>query len=191
MSTQHAAVIGAGFQGLQALRSLKETGVNVMCFDVADGWGRQCKQNYPFLDLQAAREMYDLSDKTSISRGQVDQQCEKYVEQCGLRQHIHFSTEVLMVSTGQSRAWKLRYRKLKTAEEETEQEFDFVVLATGSYSPRQLDTPKVPGMEISRGKTLHNGASQKLVSEQFPRPCVKRSSHARRREQRGSRSLSV
>lgn len=173
MSNQHVAVIGAGIAGLQALRSLKERGVNVVCFDVADGCGGQWKQNYSSLHLQVPKEMYEFPDMTNSevkwgllpSCGQVHQQCVKYVEQFGLRPHIRYSTEVLMASAGQTKAWKLRYRKVKTAEEETEEEFDFVVLATGPFSHRQPYIPKVPGMEKFKGEILHSSANLKPNSE--------------------------
>lgn len=191
------AVIGAGVAGLQAIRSLKERGVNVVCFDVEDGCGGQWHENYSSLRLQVPAKMYEFPDTKmkNVKRGElpsckeVAQHCEEYMEKFGLRPHIQFSTEVVSISVGREKAWRLVHRKVTSYKRAarpdfrpsvssaaddrgTEQEFDYVMLATGPFCHRQPFVPKVPGMDIFQGDILHSSMNLKAKSEEGKRVIV-------------------
>jgi cation diffusion facilitator CzcD-associated flavoprotein CzcO len=149
------AIVGAGVSGLGMAIKLEEAGIPFTIFEKADEVGGTWRDNtYPGLvcDVPAAVYTYSFERNPHWPRWlATGEEIQRYVERVcdkhGLREHIHFKTEVVEARwTGDD--WHLR-----TAGGE-EHRFDAVVHATGFlHRPRY---PDIPGIETFTGAAFHS-----------------------------------
>lgn len=152
------AVIGAGFAGIAAGKTLTELGHDVTIFEKAHDVGGvwSASRRYPGLTTQNNKGTYHLSDMPMPASypewptgKQVQAYMASYVTLHGLNEKLRLGTEVTSASLveGAPRksgplasegAWTVTSRNVDSGDETTET-FDFVVVANGIFSE-----PKIP-----------------------------------------------
>mmetsp|Transcript_49034 Transcript_49034/g.110250 ORF Transcript_49034/g.110250 Transcript_49034/m.110250 type:complete len:647 (-) Transcript_49034:72-2012(-) len=161
---KRVAIVGGGVAGLQTARALSKIGKECTIFEKTDNVGGVWRANYADFGLQVPMELYEFPEfpypedvkwEKFPPGPQVQQYIERYVEHFGLEKLCRFGTGVhAIVPRGDGqRGWKLRYGK--KGEEIQEEEFDYVVAATGMYGwPPHI--PTVRGQEEFKGEILHS-----------------------------------
>lgn len=161
---KRVAIIGGGVAGLQTARALSKIGKEVVIFEKSSSVGGVWRENYADFSLQVPKELYEFPEYPYPSDAQWDQfppgpQVKKYIqsyaENFGLDKHIRFNTGVSEIKSGGSEtsAWKVVFGR--KGEELQEEEFDFVVVATGMYgSPPHI--PQVRGSKDFKGEIYHS-----------------------------------
>ena len=141
------AIIGAGMAGLSTARALSEVGFEPTIYEkeseVGGVWA--ASRRYPGLTTQNVRSTYCFSDYPYPkdypewpTGEQVQRYLEGYVDFAGLRDRIRLTTEVTL-----ARQDALTGRWTVTANDSTEDEFDFLVICNGIYSDPFI--PEIPG----------------------------------------------
>jgi len=137
------AIVGAGFAGLAALKTLRELGHEATVFekapDVGGVWSRT--RRYTGLQTQNNRDSYTFSDLRMPrdypewpSGEQVQAYLESYVDMFGLRPNLRLSTEVVRAElTDAEDGWLVTARRTGRAVGQAE-EFDHLVVANGIFS---------------------------------------------------------
>jgi cation diffusion facilitator CzcD-associated flavoprotein CzcO len=158
------AIIGAGFSGMGAIIKLRETGyTDITCFEKAESLGGTWRDNtYPGLSCDVPSHWYSYSFELNpdwthrFSYGpEIHAYQEKVAQKYGLYDVIRFNSHIT----------ELRYLEpgwsLKTAQGE-EQEFDFVIAATGVLVHPAY--PDIPGLDSFRGTQFHSARWDHSVS---------------------------
>ena len=152
------AIIGAGFAGLVAAKTLKEFGHLVTVYekvaDVGGVWASS--RTYPTLSTQSDKGSYCFSDWTMPPEypewpfaHQVQNYLASYADHFQLNKHIFLSEQVLEVRRLADGDWALRSSK------RTER-YDFVVVASGIFSlPYIPDFAGREEFEERGGRVLH------------------------------------
>ncbi|MGJ3507879.1 flavin-containing monooxygenase [Enemella sp. A6] len=159
------AVIGAGFAGVAAVKTLTQFGHDVTGFekapDVGGVWSRV--RRYPGLSTQNNKGTYSLIEMPYPkhypewpSGTQVQEYLAGYVRRFGIEDKIKVSTEVVhaeLDESGPQPRWTVTYRPVESrfggesepAGPEESEVFDYVVVANGIFSQPFL--PPYPGRE--------------------------------------------
>ncbi|XP_023211154.1 dimethylaniline monooxygenase [N-oxide-forming] 5-like [Centruroides sculpturatus] len=167
------AVIGSGASGLTAIKTCKEGGLDVVCYERSDYIGglwryrekdeeglasvakstiiNSSKELTSYSDFPAPKEFPNYMHNTMMFR-----YLELYAENFELIPHIKFNHRVERTvpaddydSTGR---WKVTVTNLKTGEK-LEENFDAVMICIGHHV--FPNSPKFPGQEKFRGKIIH------------------------------------
>jgi len=141
------AVIGAGFAGLGAAKTLRQFDHEVTVFeqapDVGGVWSRT--RRYPGLRTQNNKGTYYLSDFPMPthypewpSGEQVQAYLADYASHFGLNEHLHLQTEVLAAEpqisgAGDENGWMLTLKDLQTGQQR-QHIVDKLVVANGIFS---------------------------------------------------------
>ncbi|KAL5012746.1 hypothetical protein ScPMuIL_011297 [Solemya velum] len=168
------AVIGAGASGLTAVKCCLEQDMEPVCYERSGHIGGLWYFNDECLKGQASvsrstiinssKEMMSYSDFPApkeypifMHNTHVLNYFHLYAEYFGVKNYIHFNTEVLMVSKAdtfeQTGQWKVDVRNRKTGITETNV-FDGVLVCSGHHADKNL--PSFHGMKSFRGRTLHS-----------------------------------
>jgi len=157
---QRVGVLGAGVAGMQVAEQLSLVGVECVLFEKAADVGGVWRENYADFGLQVPKELYEFpsfrfpAEYGSFPKGtQVQDYLRSFARAKGIYAMTRLRTTVLAMTprSGESRGWTLRFQT--EGKEACEEEFDFVVVATGMYGTPLV--PTVPGMEDFRGVTMH------------------------------------
>jgi cation diffusion facilitator CzcD-associated flavoprotein CzcO len=153
-------VLGAGVAGLQVAEQLSLAGLECVLFEKADDVGGVWRQNYADFGLQVPKELYEFpsfpfpAKYGSFPKGpEVQEYLRSFAHAKGIYAMTRLRTAVLAMvpRSGGSRGWRLRFQT--EGAEPREEDFDFVIVATGMYGTPLV--PEVPGMENFRGVTMH------------------------------------
>jgi len=157
---QRVGVLGAGVAGLQVAEQLSMAGLECVLFEKADDVGGVWRQNYADFGLQVPKELYEFpsfpfpAEYGSFPKGpEVQAYLQSFARAKGIYGMTRLRTAVLAMEPrpAGSRGWRVRFQT--EGEEAGEEDFDFVVVATGMYGTPLV--PEVPGMQDFRGATMH------------------------------------
>lgn len=162
MSGLRIAIVGAGFAGLSAGKTLERFGHEVTIFEKAPDVGGvwSATRRYPGLRTHNNKSTYCFSD-FPMPRGypewptaeQVQAYLEAYVERFGLRPRLRLSTEVIAAKLDEDTG---RWTITTTGEGAGEEHFDYLVVANGIFSESYV--PDLPGRaehEAAGGRVCH------------------------------------
>lgn len=157
-----AAIIGAGFAGLYAIKRLRDAGFTVQAFEAGDGIGGTWYWNhYPGarVDLECWDYSYSFSQELQdeyewSQRYPSAQELMAYLEHVAdrfkLREQIQFNTRVDSAEFIEAEnLWLVRTSDGKSLKAR------FVVPATGGLSVPK--PPEIPGIETFQGEAYHTG----------------------------------
>mmetsp|Transcript_50332 Transcript_50332/g.107831 ORF Transcript_50332/g.107831 Transcript_50332/m.107831 type:complete len:538 (-) Transcript_50332:220-1833(-) len=153
-------VLGAGVAGMQVAAQLSHAGFECVLFEKADEVGGVWRQNYADFGLQVPKELYEFpgfpfpAEYGSFPKGpQVQEYLRTFAQAKGIYAMTRLRTAVLAMTPRPegSRGWRLRFQT--EGKEACEEDFDFVIVATGMYGTPLV--PRVPGMEDFCGVTMH------------------------------------
>ena len=164
------AIVGGGVAGLQTARALSKIGKECVVFEKSDNVGGVWRANYADFGLQVPKELYEFPEfpypaGTNCQKfppgPQVQQYIEAYAAEFGLDKMVRLNTGVQAIESNSTadgqRGWKLKVGK--QGESVQEEEFDFVVVATGMYGwPPHI--PRVRGQEEFEGTIAHSATFQ-------------------------------
>eukprot|EP00434_Breviolum_minutum_P043493 symbB.v1.2.038775.t1/scaffold6156.1/size20464/3 len=154
---QSIAIIGGGVSGLQALRALENLPQlqKIVLFEKSNEIGGVWRSNYAGYGAQVKREQYSFVELDSKNLDlyptgrQLKLHCEDYVHTFSLRPFLRLGVQVQKLFHDRSkRCWRLALN------DETCEDFDFVVLAIGNFSEKFI--PEVLGMQNFMGHILHS-----------------------------------
>jgi dimethylaniline monooxygenase (N-oxide forming) len=152
-------VLGAGVAGMQVAEQLTAAGIRCTLFEKANDVGGVWRQNYADFGLQVPKELYEFPSYPfpatygSFPRGpEVQEYLRSFARDKGVYEMTRLNTSVLgMAPLEDRRGWSVRFQT--QGEEVAEEEFDFVVVATGMYGTPFV--PTVPGMDDFTGTVMH------------------------------------
>merc|ERR1712061_880581 len=156
---QRVGVLGAGVAGLQVAEQLSQAGLECVLFEKADDVGGVWRQNYADFGLQVPKELYEFpsfpfpAKYGSFPKGpEVQDYLRSFALEKGIYAMTRLRTAVLAMTPrpDDKRGWRVRFQK--DGEEACEEDFDFMIVATGMYGTPLV--PKVPGMEHFSGTTI-------------------------------------
>ena len=154
------AIIGGGVSGLQALRSCKDAGLDVVLYekekDISGVWAK----NYDGFGLQVESALYYFPDfpMKSVSPGtfptgpQVKTYIEDYANHHSLNTLIQRQTEVVEVKP-EGKGWNVTSKNLTNNTSSTTY-YDFVIVATGMYNKPFV--PTIPGQSEFKKPYVHS-----------------------------------
>jgi dimethylaniline monooxygenase (N-oxide forming) len=170
MTIKQVCIIGAGVSGLVSAKVFLEEGYEVTVFEKQQGPGGvwEKSRTYPGLAIQNPRDTYAFSDYPMPSSypewPSAEQICtylESYANHFGVSQRIKFGAEVIKVErkVEDSLGWavKVKFQNCNQGALEVKYEFDFVIVANGTYGIPHI--PTLPGMDkfiASGGQVLHS-----------------------------------
>lgn len=155
-------VVGAGFSGLCFLKRAKDAGLNVRCFERADGVGGTWHHNiYPGCACDIESKWYSFSGTFSKELEQDWKWSQKFspqpeilsylehvVDRFNLHSSIQLNTTVTTASYDEGRAvWSI------TTDRGEHVEAQFLVVAEGPISVPSL--PDIPGVDTFQGRAVH------------------------------------
>lgn len=161
---KRVAIIGAGVAGLQTARMLKDRGIDCAILEKAQDVGGVWRQNYADFGLQVPKDLYEFpgfpypKDKETDlfpSGPQVQSYIQSYAEEYDLMSLIRFGTEVIEVVANELDGRQCWHLKLRSADSEYDEDFDFCVVSTGMYSSHP-HLPLARGSESFNGEILHS-----------------------------------
>jgi len=160
------AVIGAGPHGLAATKALGQLGIEVEGFersdDVGGNWNfhGETSRVYQSTHLISTKPFTQFPDfpmpdayPDYPSHWQVHAYLRSYADHFGLRERIHFRSEVTAVESEPSGGWQVTWQNRANGEH-TQQRFAGVVIANGhNWVPKM---PQYPGLESFTGELRHS-----------------------------------
>jgi cation diffusion facilitator CzcD-associated flavoprotein CzcO len=162
-------VLGAGVAGLQVAEQLQLVGIRCTLFEKADDVGGVWRSNYVDFGLQVPKELYEFprypfpARYGSFPRGpEVQSYIKSFARDKGIYELIRFNTTVIGMTLPEGRrGWKVRFETHGQAEQE--EEFDFVIVATGMYGAPYI--PEYPDADQFQGEMMHaESFSQKEIA---------------------------
>ena len=167
VSPKHVCVIGAGVSGLAAAKAFSARGHRVTIVERSGDLGGvwEPARSYPQVQTQSPKDLYRYTDKAMPDsypewpKGpQVHAYLVDYARGHGLDRKVRFNTAV----TGMDRradgkpGWTL---ELKTSDETSRENFDFVAVCTGQFNePQTLSLPGEAEFSATGGRILHSSA---------------------------------
>jgi len=155
------AIIGGGVAGITAARVFKTQGIDFTLFEASDNLSGVWSQGYPGFAIQTPGKLYEFPDKRmphpkDFKDGSlIKQYCDDYVADHELENSIKLRAEVVSVTRINHTKWKLLIQSGR-GHTHSYEIFDFVVLATGIYSPELRFIPKIEGVEHFKGNIFHS-----------------------------------
>lgn len=153
------AIIGGGVSGLTTARIFKSQGLNFTLYEATDSVSGVWSTGYPNFAIQTPGKLYEFPDKElkapkDFKDGlMIKKYCEDYVEENDLSSSIKLNIKVTSIEREGSK-WMLQ---LETKGGETRKKaFDYVVLATGTYSPNLKYVPDVKDLAFFKGHIYHS-----------------------------------
>ena len=166
-------VIGAGVSGLAAAKAFKDRGHNITVversYDLGGVW--EPSRSYPDVQTQSPKELYRYmakampKDYPEWPKGpQVHAYLDGYARETGIRPLIRLDTNVAGVERrGDGRmGWTLT---LETDGTTSKEDFDFVAVATGQFSDKNI--PEFPGADV-----FASGGGEIVHSSQYTDPAA-------------------
>ena len=157
-----ALIVGAGFAGLYALHKMREIGVSVHAFELADDVGGVWYWNkYPGArcDVESMQYSYSFSDDLQqdwewteryARQSEILAYLRHVADRFDLRRSISFGTGVVSAIFDEvAQHWQIRTDKGENVVAQ------YCIMASGSLSASRL--PDLPGIENLAGQVLHTG----------------------------------
>jgi dimethylaniline monooxygenase (N-oxide forming) len=164
-NVKKVGIVGGGVAGLQVARALSKIGKECVIFEKSDNVGGVWRANYADFGLQVPKELYEFPEFPYPSGEQWEKfppgpQVQKYIESYAnhfdLKKMIRFKTGVHAIESkgaAGGRGYKICFGQ--QGGEPQEEEFDFVVVATGMYGwPPHI--PTVRGQDQFKGQIAHS-----------------------------------
>mgnify|MGYP002620872278 FL=1 len=162
-------VIGAGAAGLAAIKTLREAGFSVDCYERETGVGGAWNWRHDRSPVYATTHLISSKPFTQFPdfpmpdswpdyphHSQVLAYLERYADHFGLREHIWFGTEVTRVVPADNGAWDVTISGARGAGVERTQRYAAVVVANGhNWSPKM---PSYEGLDSYGGQVIHASA---------------------------------
>lgn len=152
-------IIGGGVAGLTAARVLKLRSFhNITLYEAAESLGGVWATGYPKCAIQTPGDLYEFPDKQlshpkDFKDGlEIKKYSEDYAEEHGILKSIRMGTCVTSIESTTDGKWVVSTNSKDGGDKVV---FDFVVLATGVYSPMHKHIPTIPGMEYFKGKVSY------------------------------------
>lgn len=151
------AIVGAGIAGLQQGRALQKRGIDFHIYEAAEKVGGVWRQTAHLQGAQVTYPYYEFPEfpwPTSLKQQYPDavtppgpavqRYIEMYAKHFSLDSAISLSTTVTQVSQNQeTKKWTVLSSSAKRADADAmREEFDYIVLATGSFI-----TPRIPDIQ--------------------------------------------
>ncbi|MBV1876543.1 MAG: NAD(P)/FAD-dependent oxidoreductase [Pseudomonadales bacterium] len=163
LSSIDAVVIGAGFGGMYALHSLRESGLSVRVFDAAAGiggtwwWNRYpgARVDFPGGPFYCYTFSEQLIQEWDWAETQPDQSSvlaylNHVADKFDLRRNIQLNTHVeSAVFDSTSQRWTIQTNQSETVSAQ------YLICALGTLSA--ANRPEIPGMETFTGQCYHTG----------------------------------
>ncbi|MCV3273675.1 flavin-containing monooxygenase [Roseobacter sinensis] len=156
------AIIGGGVSGLAAAKAFSERGHHVTGFERTHDFGGvwEPSRSYPDVQTQSPKDLYCFTDHPMPDdypewpKGpQVHAYLASYAEKHGLHQLFRLNTTVKSMQPRRP-GWTLT---LEAEGREWTEAFDFVVVATGQFSDKNVIThPGQESFEAAGGRVLHS-----------------------------------
>jgi cation diffusion facilitator CzcD-associated flavoprotein CzcO len=162
-------VLGAGVAGLQVAEQLQLVGIKCTLFEKAGDVGGVWRSNYVDFGLQVPKELYEFpsypfpSQYGSFPRGpEVQSYIQSFARDKGIYDMIRFNTTVIgMTPLEGRRGWSVQFET--RGREAQEEEFDFVIVATGMYGTPYI--PEYADADQFQGEMMHaESFSQKEIA---------------------------
>ena len=158
-------VIGAGVSGLAAAKAFKDRGHDVTVVERSHDLGGvwEPSRSYPDVQTQSPKELYRYMSKAMPKdypewpKGQqVHAYLDGYAKENGIRPLIRFDTNVAGVERRADgrKGWTVA---LETGGKASKEDFDFVAVATGQFSDKNI--PQFPGADAftaGGGEIVHS-----------------------------------
>jgi 4-hydroxyacetophenone monooxygenase len=152
-------IVGAGASGLCAAIKLQEAGIPYTIVERNDAIGGTWLDNrYPGCGVDTPSHLYSYSFARSdwsryfASRDELHAYFERVANDFGVRDRIHFGTEVISaVYERDAQRWSIRTRTADGGEQT--RSAAVVISAVGAFNKPK--TPKIPGLETFAGPVAH------------------------------------
>ena len=161
---KRVAVIGGGVSGLAAAKAFSEKGHLVTAFERSHDLGGvwELSRSYPDVQTQSPKDLYRFTDHAMPAEypewpkgPQVHAYLHSYADKHDLHRLFHLNTAVVSMDRDDRQAgWTLTLERDGARWEET---FDFVAVATGQFSDKNIISH--PGQEdfcASGGQVIHS-----------------------------------
>lgn len=166
-STSNAtiAIIGGGVAGISAARIFKAQGLSFDLYETSNSLSGVWSKGYPNFAIQVPGKLYEFPDKELPAPKDyqdgfaIKKYCEDYATENRLHDCIHLNSKVISINKESENKWMLTVESRGT---HFRKAFDFVVLATGIYSPDLKFIPDLKGIQHFRGKTHHSEDTEKI-----------------------------
>ena len=166
-STSNAkiAIIGGGVAGISAARIFKAQGLSFDLYETSNSLSGVWSKGYPNFAIQVPGKLYEFPDKELPAPKDyqdgfaIKKYCEDYATENRLHDCIHLNSKVISINKESENKWMLTVESRGT---HFRKAFDFVVLATGIYSPDLKFIPDLKGIQHFRGKTYHSEDTEKI-----------------------------
>ena len=157
---QKICIIGGGVAGLTAARVLRSRSFqDITLYEAAESLGGVWATGYPKFAIQTPGDLYEFPDKElshpkDYKDGlEIKKYSEDYAEEHGILKSIRMGICVTSIESTFDGKWAVSTNSKAGSDKVV---FDFVVLATGVYSPMHKHIPTIPGMEHFKGKVYHS-----------------------------------
>jgi cation diffusion facilitator CzcD-associated flavoprotein CzcO len=163
-------IIGAGSSGITACQALQARGIDFDCYEAGSGIGgnwRYLNDNgmssaYKSLHINTSREVMEYRSfpmrhdyPTYPSHYQVAEYFDRFVDHFGLRDRIHFATEVASVVPADNGEWDVTVRRHEASGTETHR-YPAVLVANGHHWDPRWPEPPFPGADTFTGVQTHS-----------------------------------
>lgn len=163
-----ACVIGAGSSGITAMRSLKDRGIDFVCFEKGSYIGGNWKYDndndqsaaYESLHINTSRQMMEYAEYPMPKdfpdypdHFRIQAYFEDFVDHFGLRESIRFQTEVESVVPADGGGWEVTWSS-RTGDSGTDH-FTDVIVCNGHHWDKRWPEPAFPGADTFEGIQMH------------------------------------
>ncbi|WCN11183.1 flavin-containing monooxygenase [Marinomonas mediterranea] len=154
------AIIGAGLSGIAAIKQLTDEGHHVVCYEKAESFGGvfAAKKIYEDLHLTISNYFMAYSDflptEQSLkfwSKQEYVQYLKRYLAHFDIEKHIVYNHKVVNAEQNGDK-WTVKVQS--GSGEETESEFDMVVVCSGHF--QEPKTPDLEGLSDFMGDIIHS-----------------------------------
>jgi dimethylaniline monooxygenase (N-oxide forming) len=160
--SKRIAVVGGGVAGVTTARVFKSEKYDVTLFEAGPSLSGVWASGYPNFAIQTPGWLYEFPDKElpypkDYKDGpSIQKYTEDYAQEHDLTKSIKLNTKVTSITRNpEGSKWCIKFVASSSRSSPTIEEFDFVALATGVYSPAHKFIPKVDGVGNFKGLIRH------------------------------------
>lgn len=169
-------IIGGGVAGLTAARVLKSRSFSeITLYEASESLGGVWATGYPKFAIQTPGNLYEFPDKElsypkDYKDGlEIKKYSEEYADEQGILKFIRMGTGVTSIKSTADSKWIV---STTSRDGNNEVVFDFVVLATGVYSPMHKHIPIISGIENFKGNVYHSEETAGIANRAGKRTVV-------------------
>jgi len=155
-------IVGGGVSGISTARVFKAQGIDFVLFEASESLSGVWSKGYPNFAIQIPGKVYEFPDKEmpipkDYKAGLlIKKYCEEYVVENDLKKSISLDSKVISITRSKNNDKKWEITVVLPGGETSRQVFDFVVLATGIYSPSLKHIPNIEGIQNFKGEICHS-----------------------------------